>query len=226
MAVTPSFGTPTEVSGGTSTPWYKNHTVWLVGAGLVGVVIIYYLYSNNAASGSTSTVTATPSTSGSGTGGNASNILTALDQLSSNESQILAAIQANGATSSTTTGSSTGSSTGTGSSGATGSTTTTSGSTGGATTPAPVVPGNTVLATGNTNGGPAYVTGGPGVSAVELAAFAAQAAQEGPAVQAIPYTPSNVSQANPQQAAAGNATWAADPFNPNNTLATKAAGGG
>ena len=120
MSVTPTFvGSGSDYAE--PTPWYKNHTVWLVGGGAVAIVVFFYLSSQNSATGTTAAVAAP--TSGTTSGTNSANLLAAIQQMNTNDSQILAALQSgqtgSGTTSSSTTGSSTSTSTsggGTGSS--------------------------------------------------------------------------------------------------------------
>ena len=89
MSVTPTFVGSASSDYAEPTPWYKNKTVWLVGGGFLAIVIFYYLYSQNSATGSTAAV-ATP-TSSSGTG--SANELSALEQLQTTDAQILQALQ-------------------------------------------------------------------------------------------------------------------------------------
>jgi hypothetical protein len=135
MSVTPTFvGSGTDYAE--SPPWYKNHTVWLVGGGLLAIVVFYFLYSQNSATGTTASV-ASPGT-GSGTQGTTSaNLLAAMQKMNTNDQQILSAIKSGqtstGTTSSSTTGSSTSTSTSGGGTGSSTSTSTSGGGTGSST---------------------------------------------------------------------------------------------
>lgn len=92
MASVPSFdATQTDYE---PEPWYKNHTLWIVGGIGLALVVFYYLYSQQSATGSGSTVTTSPTAPS----GNSSNMLAALDQLSTTDNQILAALQSNSST--------------------------------------------------------------------------------------------------------------------------------
>jgi hypothetical protein len=126
MSVTPTFvGSGSDYAE--SPPWYKNHTVWLVGGGAVAILAFFYFSSQNSATETTAAV-ASP-TSGTTSGTNSANLLAAIQQMNTNDSQILSALKSGqtstGTTSSSTTGSSTSTST---SGGGTGSSTGGSGS--------------------------------------------------------------------------------------------------
>lgn len=114
MSVTPTFvGSGSDYAE--PVPWYKNHTVWLVGGGLLAIVVFYYLYSQNSATGTTAAV-ASP-TSGTTSGTNSANLLAAIQQMQTNDQQILQALQSGQTGSGTTSASTTGSSTATSTSG-------------------------------------------------------------------------------------------------------------
>ena len=88
--------TPTFVGGGSdyeeSTPWYQNKTLWIVGGLAIAVVVFFYVSSQQSPTGSTSAVTTTPG-AGTTTGTTSANLLAAMQQLQTNDQQILQALQ-------------------------------------------------------------------------------------------------------------------------------------
>ncbi len=90
MASTPTFvGSGSDYSE--SQPWYANKTLWIVGGVGLVIVVFFYVSSQQSSSGSGSTVTTTPS--GSATGTNSANLLAAMEQLQTNDQQILQSLQ-------------------------------------------------------------------------------------------------------------------------------------
>ncbi len=88
--------TPTFVGGGSdyeeSTPWYQNKTLWIVGGLGIAVVVFFYVSSQQSPTGSTSAATTTPN-AGTTTGTTSANLLAAMQQLQTNDQQILQALQ-------------------------------------------------------------------------------------------------------------------------------------